>query len=195
MSKVFTSSDAALIETRLDGETVYQGDFLNIKRDRVRLPDGEITIREYIEHPGAVMIIPLFDDQRVLMERQYRYPLAQVMLEFPAGKLDAGEDPLVCAQRELQEETGYHARELIRLTRIHPVISYSTEFIDIYLARGLTEGERKLDQGEFLETFIAEVSQLSEWVRSGVISDVKTIIGVFWLEKILSNQYTLDMPQ
>lgn len=195
MSKnIIHADDANLIETRLDGETVYQGNFLNVKRDRVRLPDGATTIREYIEHPGAVMIIPLFDDQRVLMERQYRYPIAQVMLEFPAGKLDPNEDPLQCAQRELQEETGYRARELIRLTRIHPVISYSTEFIDLYLARGLIEGERKLDQGEFLETFITDVAQLSEWVKAGVISDVKTIIGVFWLEKILSNQYSLDTP-
>ncbi len=190
--KIVHASDTHLIETRLEGEAVYQGDFLNIKRDRVRLPDGTTATREYIEHPGAVMIIPLFDDQRVLMERQYRYPISQVMLEFPAGKLDPNEDPLQCAQRELEEETGYRARELIRLTRIHPVISYSTEFIDLYLARGLIEGERKLDQGEFLETFITNVAQLSEWVRVGVISDVKTIIGVFWLEKILSNQYSLD---
>jgi len=195
MSKnIIRADDINLVETRLDGETVYQGSFLNVKRDQVRLPDGATTIREYIEHPGAVMIIPLFDDQRVLMERQYRYPIAQVMVEFPAGKLDPNEDPLQCAQRELQEETGYRARELIRLTRIHPVISYSTEFIDLYLARGLIEGERKLDQEEFLETFITDISQLTEWVRSGVISDVKTIIGVFWLEKILSNQYSLDTP-
>ena len=114
------------------------------------------------------MILPLFDDGRVLLERQFRYPIGKVLLEFPAGKLDPNEDELTCAKRELQEETGYTAREWFFLTRIHPVISYSTEFIDLYLARGLTEGERKLDDGEFLETFIADAGAArSNWVKSG----------------------------
>jgi ADP-ribose pyrophosphatase len=178
--------EASLTETRLSGDTVYQGSFLHIERDIVRLPDGKQATREYVQHPGAVMILPLFDDNRVLLERQYRYPIGRVMIEYPAGKLDPDEDELFCAQRELQEETGYTAREYHFLTRIHPIISYSTEYIDIFLARGLTPGERKLDDGEFLETFPAELSQVIEWIRTGAITDVKTIIGTLWLEKVLA---------
>ncbi|HTI16113.1 MAG TPA: NUDIX hydrolase [Trinickia sp.] len=182
--------DASLTETRLSGETLHEGSFLHVKRDIVRLPDGKHATREYVQHPGAVMVIPLFDDGRVLLERQYRYPIGRVMIEYPAGKLDANEGGLACAKRELQEETGYTAREYQFLTRIHPIISYSTEFIDLYLARGLTPGERNLDDGEFLETFVTEVSQVIEWIRTGAITDVKTIIGTMWLEKVLSGEWT-----
>ena len=140
------------------------------------------------------MVIPLLDDGRVLLECQYRYPIGKVMYEYPAGKLDPNEDELTCAQRELEEETGYSASEYIFLTRIHPIISYSTEFIDIYLARGLTSGRQKLDEGEFIELFTADVSELSEWVRTGKVSDVKTIIGTFWLEKFLSGAWELPAP-
>ncbi|PMS35965.1 ADP-ribose pyrophosphatase [Trinickia symbiotica] len=182
--------DASLTETRLSGETVHKGSFLHVKRDVVRLPDGKQATREYVQHPGAVMVIPLFDDGRVLLERQYRYPIGRVMVEYPAGKLDDDEDELACAQRELQEETGYTAREWHFLTRIHPIISYSTEFIDIFLARGLTSGERKLDDGEFLETFVTELPQVTEWIRTGAITDVKTIIGTLWLEKVLAGVWT-----
>jgi ADP-ribose pyrophosphatase len=183
--------DPALAETCVDSTTLYAGNFLTLKRDTVALPDGKHTTREFVVHPGAVMVIPLFDDGRVLMERQYRYPLARVMTEFPAGKLDPEEGALACAKRELHEETGYTAREYVYLTRIHPVISYSTEFIDIYLARGLTAGEAKLDDGEFLETFTVTLPELLEWVRAGRITDVKTIIGTFWLEKALSGAWPL----
>jgi len=125
------------------------------------------------------------------MENQFRYPIGKVMAEFPAGKLDPNEGALACAVRELREETGYTAREYVFLTRIHPIISYSTEFIDLYLARGLTAGERKLDEGEFLETFTATQADLQEWVRTGQISDVKTIIGTMWLDKVLSGTWPL----
>lgn len=185
--------DHALIETRIDGETVYdQGLFLTVKRDRVRLPDGKTAVREYIEHPGAVMVIPIFDDGRVLIERQFRYPVGRVMIEFPAGKLDANEGAMACAQRELEEETGYKAREYAYLTRINPVISYSNEFIELYVARGLTAGKQRLDDGEFLETGIVELAQMFEWIKSGEISDVKTIIGAFWLEKALAGDWPLE---
>src|ERR1700758_3563949 len=117
--------DAALTETCVDSKTVHQGPFLTVKCDTVRLPDGKQATREYVQHPGAVMVIPLFDDGRVLLERQYRYPIGRVMIEYPAGKLDPKEDELACALRELQEETGYMARECEFLTRIHPIISYS----------------------------------------------------------------------
>jgi ADP-ribose pyrophosphatase len=187
--------DAALIETCVDSTTIHAGSFLTLKRDTVRLPDGKHATREYVQHPGAVMVIPLFDDGRVLMESQFRYPIGKVMAEYPAGKLDPDEGGLACAKRELREETGYTAREYVYLTRIHPIISYSTEFIDIYLARGLTAGERKLDDGEFLETFVADLAQVSEWIRTGKITDVKTIIGTFWLEKVLSGSWPLGQAQ
>lgn len=182
-----------LYETCLQSETAYSGHFLTIKRDQVRLPDGQSAVREYAIHPGAVMIIPLFDDGRVLLERQFRYPLDQVMIEFPAGKLDVGETTLACAQRELREETGYHAQHYTRLTRIHPVISYSTEYIDIYLATGLSAGPRQLDQGEFLDIFFASLDELLEWVKTGKVSDVKTMIGAFWLDKWIKETGNVDV--
>jgi ADP-ribose pyrophosphatase len=187
--------DAALVETCINSEVAYQGPFMTVKCDTVRLPDGKHATREYVKHPGAVMVIPLFDDGRVLMESQYRYAMGKVMYEYPAGKLDPNEDSLTCAKRELLEETGYTAREYVYLTRVHPIISYSTEFIDIFVARGLTAGERRLDEGEFLEIFTAKLDDVSEWVRTGQISDVKTIIGTFWLEKMLSGAWETNAPQ
>ncbi len=182
--------DLSLIETRLDSETAYDGRFLKVARDRIRLPDGAITDREYIRHPGAVVILPLLDDGRILLERQFRYPLHQVFIEFPAGKIDPNEPALACAQRELEEETGYTAREWQFVCTIHNAIAYSDEHLDIFLARGMTAGQQKLDEGEFLETFTATLPELLEMVRRGEITDVKTIIGTFWLEKILSGSWS-----
>jgi len=178
-----------LSEVCVASATVHRGKFLTLKQDIVRLPDGKQAGREYVVHPGAVMMIPLFDDGTVLLERQFRYPVGEVMIEFPAGKLDPQEGAIACAERELEEETGYSAQRWDFLTRIHPVISYSTEFIDLFLARDLSAGEAKLDDGEFLETFIVPAGQVIDWVRSGRISDVKTIIGAFWLEKVLSGAW------
>ncbi len=178
--------DIDLTETKLDGALAYDGDFLKVQRDSIRLPDGKTSIREYIKHPGAVVVLPLFDDDTVLLERQFRYPLDRTFIEFPAGKIDSDEDPLDCAKRELQEETGYCAREWQFVCTIHNAIAYSDEHLEIYLARGLTAGECKLDDGEFLETFRAPVSDVLGWIRQGKITDVKTIIGGFWLEKIVS---------
>jgi ADP-ribose pyrophosphatase len=189
--KSIPGNDDGLIEKKVESVTLHEGKFLTLKRDTVELPDGKHATREFVVHPGAVMILPVFDDGRVLLERQFRYPVGRVLQEFPAGKLDPNEDELTCAKRELLEETGYTAREWTHLTRIHPVISYSTEFIDLYLARGLTAGDAKLDEGEFLETFIADQTQLMDWVKDGTISDVKTIIGVFWLEKLRSGEWQL----
>jgi ADP-ribose pyrophosphatase len=175
--------DEHLLEKRLFGQDVYQGIFLKMKRDTVALPDGQEAIREYLEHPGAVAILAVLDDGRILLERQYRYPIEQAVIEIPAGKLNPGEDALLCAQRELQEETGYVAKHWRKIRRIHPVISYSTEFIDIYLAEGLVPGPARLDAEEFLDVFAAPLEELIEWVESGKITDVKTIISTYWLDR------------
>jgi ADP-ribose pyrophosphatase len=181
--------DTHLKETRIDGALAYDGSFLKVQRDTVRLPDGKPTIREYIRHPGAVVILPLFDDNTVLLERQYRYPNDQVFIEFPAGKIDVNEESLACAKRELLEETGYQAREWQYLCTIHNAIAYSDEHLDIFLARGLTAGERKLDDGEFLDVIQVPLAEMMAWVREGKVTDVKTVIGAFWLDKIVAGQW------
>ena len=177
------AGDAHLREERLSGEDIYRGIFLDMKRDQVSLPDGNQAVREYLTHPGAVAIVAILDDGRVLMERQYRYPIAKACLEIPAGKLDPKEDHLLCAQRELAEETGYTATKWSFIRRIHPVISYSTEFIDLYLAEGLVSGKSHLDEEEFLDVFAAPLEQLLEWVEQGEITDVKTTIATYWLDR------------
>lgn len=186
------SDDAHLSEQCLDSTEVLRGHFLHIKRDSVRLPGGETATREYVVHPGAVMVIPLLDDGRVLLERQYRYPMQRVMIEFPAGKLDAGEGSLLCAQRELREETGYSAQEWARAGVLHPVISYATEFIDIWFARGLSAGQRHLDEGEYLDIFAATPTELLDWCRDGTVTDAKTLTGALWLQNVLRGEWTLD---
>jgi len=183
--------DTHLKESKVDGELVYEGHFLKVQRDKILLPDGKQAVREHIKHPGAVVILPLFEDGAVLLERQFRYPLDQVFIEFPAGKIDPGEDHLECAKRELREETGYTATDWQFVCTIHNAIAYSDEHLDIYLARGLTAGERKLDEGEFLDIYKAPLSELLEQVRLGKVTDVKTVIGAFWLEKIINGQWTL----
>jgi len=181
--KDLAHDDEHLAEKKISGEGVYDGIFLKMKRDIVSLPDGQYALREYLEHPGAVAILAILDDGRVLLERQYRYPIAQAVIEIPAGKLNTGEDPLLCAQRELQEETGYTAKHWSKIRRIHPVISYSTEFIDIYLAEGLSPGPARLDEEEFLDVFASPLEELLNWVETGKITDVKTIISTYWLER------------
>lgn len=183
--------DLHLKEVKVDSEVAYEGHFLKVQRDTVRLPDGKHSKREYIRHPGAVVVVPMMDHGSVLLERQFRYPLQQVFVELPAGKIDPNEDPLSCAKRELQEETGYSATDWQFVCTIHNAIAYSDEHLDIFIARGLTAGERKLDDGEFLETFTATVPEMLDWIREGKISDVKTVIGVFWLDKILRGEWKL----
>ena len=177
------AGDVHLREQRISGEDVYGGIFLKMKRDKVALPNNEEAVREYLTHPGAVAILAILDDGRVLLERQYRYPIAKACIEIPAGKLDPNEDHLVCAQRELEEETGYTAKKWSFIRRIHPVISYSTEFIDIYLAENLLPGKSNLDEEEFLDVFAAPLDQLIGWIEGGEITDVKTTISAYWLDR------------
>jgi ADP-ribose pyrophosphatase len=188
-------SDDQLIEHRVSQEELLKGNFLHAFRDTVRLPDQSLATREYVVHPGAVMVIPLLDTAdglRLVLERQYRYPVAQVMIEFPAGKLDPGEDPFLCAQRELMEETGYTARHWARAGVLHPVIAYSTEVIDIWFAKDLTPGERQLDAEEFLDVFTATPTQLMAWCRDGRVTDAKTLTGALWLQNFLAGDWPLN---
>jgi ADP-ribose pyrophosphatase len=179
---------AELIETLVRSELLLSGNFLHVKRDTVSLPDGSHASREYVVHPGAVVVVPLLDDGQVVLERQFRYPVGQVMIELPAGKLDAGEDPLLCGLRELHEETGYTAREWAYAGQMHLAIAYSTEIIHIYFARGLTLGERQLDAGEFLDVFTASSEQLLDWCADGTITDAKTLTCALHLANHLSGK-------
>jgi ADP-ribose pyrophosphatase len=171
-----------LSETFLDGEQVFSGRLLKVRRDRVRLPDGSESAREYIRHPGAVAIVALLDDGRVLLERQHRYPLARDFIEIPAGKLEPGEDHLETGKRELREETGYVAGEWRRLGVIHNAIGYIDEMIEIWLARGLAQRGQQLAEGEFLEVFSLPLAEAQAMARDGRITDVKTIVGLLWAE-------------
>lgn len=185
------SDSSSLEETCVASEEVYRGRFLEVRRDEVRLPDGQTAGREYIVHPGAVMIVPLLEDGRLVLERQYRYPLHRVMVEFPAGKIDAGEPGWQCAVRELAEETGYRAREWARAGVLHNAIAYSDEAIEVWFARGLTLGERSLDVGEFVEVFTATPQELTAWVQDGTVTDAKTLIGLLWLQNWLGGHWSL----
>ena len=185
-------SDSHLVEVKLRSQQVLQGDFLDVRRDIVQLPDGSEASREYVIHPGAVMIVAQLSDGQLVLERQFRYPVQAVMIEFPAGKLDAGEASLACAQRELLEETGYTAREWAKAGVLHPVISYSTEFIDIWFARGLTLHQRKLDAGEFLDVFTASQATLLDMSRSGQLTDAKTLTGILWLQNVMAGAWALN---
>lgn len=170
-------------ETTLASEKVFDGKLLKVRVDRVRLPGGEEHIREYIEHPGAVMTIPLLDNGNLVFERQFRYPLRRVLLELPAGKIDPGEAIEQTAARELREETGYEAAAWRYLGVIHPCIGYSDERIEIFLARGLRQVGAALDHGELIELCELSLEAAVDGVRNGTITDGKTIAGIFWAEK------------
>jgi len=174
-------------EKKISSQKAYRGRLLQVNEDEVRLPDGSHAQREYILHPGAALILPIFDDGSVLLERQFRYPPARTFIEFPAGKIDPGEAPLDCAQRELLEETGYRARDWTRVGGFYNAIGYSDERIDVFIARSLTQDTSRRDPGEVLELCSMRWRELDQWVRDGRIADGKTIIGIYWLQRLLDS--------
>ena len=169
-------------EHRLTSELVYDGKLLKVREDSVRLPDGKTARREWIQHPGAVFIIPLLDAHTVIMERQFRYPIGRHFYELPAGKVEPGEDPLATAQRELIEECGYSAKSWQHLATLHPCIGYSDEKFDLYVARELTHVGRRLDEGEFLDVVPMALAEVRNYIRDGRITDVKVITGLAMLD-------------
>ena len=187
-----STDDAHLVEHRTGGALLMSGGFLQVHRDDVRLPDGSAATREYIQHPGAVAVIPLLDDGRLVLVRQYRYPVAKVLLEFPAGKLEAGEATLACAQRELAEETGYTATEWACAGEIHNAAAYSSESIWLWFARGLVPGPQALDIGEFVEVARLSEAELDALAMRGELPDVKTRIGLHWLQRWRAGAWKLD---
>jgi len=184
--------DEHLVETTIEREQLVRGNFLDVRRDTVRLPGGDTATREYIVHPGAAVVVAILDDGRLVVERQYRHPLGRVMLEFPAGKLDPGEPSGICAARELAEETGYRAAEWAFAAVMHNAIAYSTEGIEIWFARGLTIGAQQLDHGEFLEVCTMEESELDVLASRGELTDAKTLVALMWLQKWRSGSWALD---
>lgn len=185
-------ADAHLRETPLSSDWILRGNFLHVKRDRIALPNGREATREYIRHPGAVVVVPLLDDGRVLLERQYRYPMGRVVMEFPAGKLDPDESPLRCGMRELLEETGYTAREWAYAGVMHNAIAYSDERIEIFFASGLTGGERQLDDEEFLDLLPVAEDELDRMAFDGRITDAKTLTCLLWLQRWRAGAWSLD---
>jgi len=184
--RALAPQDAHLEETPQGGAYVYDGALLHVRRDTVRLPDAKSAVREYIVHPGAVLIVPVLPDGALVVERQYRYPMNRAFVEFPAGKLDVGESALATAQRELREETGYTAQRWMRLGVVHPVISYSTEQIELYVAQDLTHVGRTLDDGEFLDVETMTLDALLALLDRGELTDAKTVAALLLYARTLA---------
>ena len=179
------SNDNHLLESEISSETVFRGALLHVRKDRVRLPNGQESIREYVVHPGAVVVLAFLPNGNLLFERQFRYPLRRVFLELPAGKIDAGEAVIDTAKRELREETGHVAAEWEYLGVMHPCIGYSDERIEIFAARGLNStGAQELDHNEFLDVLELSPAEAIQAVRDGRITDAKTITALFWLDRL-----------
>ena len=175
-----------LKETQKSSEKIFSGKLIDLYFDHVELPNGKSSTREWINHPGAVCIVPILPDGNLCLIRQYRYGPRDEFIEIPAGKLDTGEDPLVCAKRELQEEIGYIAGKLTFLTNIYPAIGFSNEKMWMYLAEDLQLSNQSLDQDEFLELLPLSLEEAIDFINQGKITDVKTIIGILWLDRFLS---------
>lgn len=178
-----------LREETLSSEQVYSGNFLQVREDGVRLPNGKQAKREYIQHPGAAAILVLSAQNELLLVRQYRHALREVFLEIPAGKIDAGETAAQTAQRELGEETGFCASDWLFLGTSAACIGYSDEQIHYFLARNLTAGKPNLDEGELLESFWLPLDEVRRLSLCGEISDSKTLVGLYWLDAFLRGEW------
>ena len=183
-----SDSDKDYTEREVASTTIYQGAILRVKEDRITLPDGQPGTREYVEHQGAVLIIPLLDENTIVLERQYRYPVRQHCYELPAGKKEPGEAPLLTAQRELKEETGYEAKSWQSLGNVFPCLGYSNERIECFIARDLSYTGIALDEGEFLDVFTLSLDEAIAWISSGKINDLKTIAGIFWARHLAGSK-------
>ena len=177
-----------LKETKISSQQKFSGRLINLYLDQVELPNGKVSTREWVDHPGAVCLIPVLPNGQICLIRQFRYGPREEFIEIPAGKLNEGESSLHCAHRELEEETGYQSNKLTFLTNIHPAIGFSNEKMWIYLAEDLVKTENNLDHDEFLELLPTSLEDALAWVWSGKITDVKTIIGILWVEKLLKSQ-------
>ena len=177
-----------LTEKKISTEIIYQGRLLDVRKDEVLLPNGKSSTREWINHPGAVCLIPILPDEKIALVKQYRYPVLNHMIELPAGKIDRNELPAECAERELEEEIGYRANKITYLTKIHPAVGFANEKMWIYLAEDLEKTTSKLDEDEFLDFFPLRLEEALEMIWNGQITDVKTIIGLLWLDKINRNK-------
>jgi ADP-ribose pyrophosphatase len=176
-------------ETMVSSRTAYEGKLLTLKEDRVSLPDGGTAMREYVLHQGASMVLPLFSDGSVLLERQFRYPLRRHFLELPAGKIDLGEDALTTAQRELLEETGYTAADWRHLITLYPCVGYSNERVELFIARGLKHEGHPGEDGEFIECVQLGLDEALELVTTGEINEPKTIVGLLWADKLRKREW------
>ena len=192
MAQGSIDDDAHLREHTESSKQIWRGRLLDVRCDRVRLPDGSTSTREYIVHPGAVVVVPLLDDGRLVLTRQWRHPLARVLVEFPAGKLDGGEAPLACAIRELAEETGWRAGEWARAGVMHNAVGYSDEVIELWFARRLEPGAARPDHGEFVESFVTDLDSLEGMAKCGDVSDGKTLVALLWLQNWRAGRWALD---
>ena len=191
-------SEARFREEMSASEKVFSGRLLQVFRDSVILPNGKETTREYIRHPGASVVIPYLGNRRLLLVRQYRYPVSKALLELPAGKIDAGEDPRETISRELEEETGYRARSIRYLNCFHPCVGYSNELLYLYWASDLAKGNLSPDADEIIENVALSMNEVIEMVFSGMISDAKSIIGILWADRVLRDadfRQRFEIPQ
>lgn len=193
MTRELETIDKSLEETVLSEREEYSGRLLHVLRREVKLPDGRISAREMIAHPGAAAMVVLDDENCTVLERQWRSPLDRAFWEIPAGKIDKGEDPFETACRELEEETGLAADKWVELGTIHNAIGYSNERIVIYLAQGVhpAESGQKLDAGEFLTLHRLLFEEALSMTRNGEITDVKTLVGLAWTKDYLQG----NLPQ
>ena len=174
-----------LIEEKISSEDVFDGVLLHVKRDYVKLPNGNKAVREWIKHQGASAVIPVLPNGNIIMVRQYRYPVGKVTLEIPAGKLDSvGEDPLLCAKRELSEETGYSAKKYTKLHTLATTVGFSNEWIHIYLAEDLLKGKQHTDDDEFINLVEMPLKDAVDLVAKGEIYDAKSVTAILMVDKL-----------